>query len=166
MSIRGEDVSLTFQRHEESLLPRRPLICDGERGGERIKWQNLKNKISDYKTDDDGALREWAMEEYTENNNHRHLSHLYVAWPAYDTQKDPELAKAANIALDNRNRFNTGDATAGHGWMHKALVESRLKRGDGMVGSLLKMMNGTAYYSRSEERRVGKECRSRWSPYH
>src|SRR3989441_8249562 len=23
-----------------------------------------------------------------------------------------------------------------------------------------------AYYRRSEERRVGKECRSRWSPYH
>ena len=23
-----------------------------------------------------------------------------------------------------------------------------------------------AKYSRSEERRVGKECRSRWSPYH
>ena len=22
------------------------------------------------------------------------------------------------------------------------------------------------YYARSEERRVGKECRSRWSPYH
>ena len=24
----------------------------------------------------------------------------------------------------------------------------------------------TMYESRSEERRVGKECRSRWSPYH
>ena len=24
----------------------------------------------------------------------------------------------------------------------------------------------TADYLRSEERRVGKECRSRWSPYH
>src|SRR5690349_22511343 len=23
-----------------------------------------------------------------------------------------------------------------------------------------------SYYARSEERRVGKECRSRWSPYH
>ena len=23
-----------------------------------------------------------------------------------------------------------------------------------------------AYHDRSEERRVGKECRSRWSPYH
>ena len=25
---------------------------------------------------------------------------------------------------------------------------------------------GTTYQQRSEERRVGKECRSRWSPYH
>ena len=25
---------------------------------------------------------------------------------------------------------------------------------------------GAAYPARSEERRVGKECRSRWSPYH
>ena len=23
-----------------------------------------------------------------------------------------------------------------------------------------------SFYTRSEERRVGKECRSRWSPYH
>ena len=111
------------------------------------KWENLKNNISDYKYDVDGALREWAMDEYTENNNHRHLSHLYVAWPAYDTQNDPELANAANIALDNRNKYNTDDATAGHGWMHKALVEARLKRGDGMMKSLLQMMTGTAYYS-------------------
>ena len=26
--------------------------------------------------------------------------------------------------------------------------------------------NGFSCYKRSEERRVGKECRSRWSPYH
>jgi len=26
--------------------------------------------------------------------------------------------------------------------------------------------DNSAYYTRSEERRVGKECRSRWSPYH
>ena len=25
---------------------------------------------------------------------------------------------------------------------------------------------GTPEFTRSEERRVGKECRSRWSPYH
>ena len=27
-------------------------------------------------------------------------------------------------------------------------------------------MTGTTIKTRSEERRVGKECRSRWSPYH
>ena len=27
-------------------------------------------------------------------------------------------------------------------------------------------LSGEAYFERSEERRVGKECRSRWSPYH
>lgn len=130
------------------------MVCSiekavGREGSEEAieKWQDLKSKISDYKFDDDGALREWAMEEYEENNNHRHLSHLYVAWPAYETQSNPELAIAANIALNNRNKYNTSDATAGHGWMHKALVEARLKRGDGMMSSLLKMMNGTAYYS-------------------
>ena len=32
--------------------------------------------------------------------------------------------------------------------------------GSGLVG----LMN--LIYNRSEERRVGKECRSRWSPYH
>ena len=30
-----------------------------------------------------------------------------------------------------------------------------------------KLLSGNRrYYSRSEESRVGKECRSRWSPYH
>src|SRR2546430_949843 len=28
------------------------------------------------------------------------------------------------------------------------------------------LMYGHNYWNRSEERRVGKECRSRWSPYH
>ena len=31
---------------------------------------------------------------------------------------------------------------------------------------MVKKLVVTAYSSRSEERRVGKECRSRWSPYH
>ena len=35
----------------------------------------------------------------------------------------------------------------------------------GEVERVLKMVNGVIT-TRSEERRVGKECRSRWSPYH
>ena len=40
----------------------------------------------------------------------------------------------------------------------------------GIVGnaalSAFKLFAGVAGLTRSEERRVGKECRSRWSPYH
>ena len=37
--------------------------------------------------------------------------------------------------------------------------------GAGVLGGLLGA--GAMFFSsRSEERRVGKECRSRWSPYH
>src|SRR3712207_9119743 len=32
--------------------------------------------------------------------------------------------------------------------------------------SMMNYYNNYYYGSRSEERRVGKECRSRWSPYH
>ncbi|WP_199619318.1 glycosyl hydrolase family 95 catalytic domain-containing protein [Paenibacillus alkalitolerans] len=111
------------------------------------KWEALLAMLPDYKVDKDGALREWAMNEYTENNHHRHLSHLYPAWPAYETQNNMELVKAAIIAVENRNKYNTGDSTAGHGWMHKALVCARLKDGDGVVSSLLPMMTEEGYYA-------------------
>src|SRR3712207_9155276 len=34
------------------------------------------------------------------------------------------------------------------------------------INRMLKAVPGVNMYERSEERRVGKECRSRWSPYH
>jgi hypothetical protein len=111
------------------------------------KWEALLELLPDYKVDKDGALREWAMNEYTENNDHRHLSHLYPAWPAYETQNNMELRKAAIIAVENRNKYNSSDATAGHGWMHKALVCARLKDGEGVVSSLLPMMTDSGYYT-------------------
>ena len=33
-------------------------------------------------------------------------------------------------------------------------------------GRVLLLLTGVPALLRSEERRVGKECRSRWSPYH
>lgn len=111
------------------------------------KWSKLQQLLPDYKTNEDGSLKEWAVDEILDNDQHRHLSHLYCAWPAYEAQNDPDIAKAAVKALENRNNYNTTDATAGHGWMHKALVEARLKNGDGVVESMLPMMNGTAYYT-------------------
>lgn len=125
------------------------------------KWETLLRLLPDYSYDTDGSLKEWAMNEYTENNNHRHLSHLYVAWPAYDTEDNPKLAKAAGVALANRENYNFDDSTAGHGWMHKALVQARLKNGDGVVTSLLPMMSGDGYYlSLMTDHDTNRRCHS------
>ena len=35
-----------------------------------------------------------------------------------------------------------------------------------LLGTLCMVFAGVGWAKRSEERRVGKECRSRWSPYH
>ena len=35
-----------------------------------------------------------------------------------------------------------------------------------LLDEFIKLKISPAFYDRSEERRVGKECRSRWSPYH
>ena len=43
---------------------------------------------------------------------------------------------------------------------------SLLKVFSGYVTDRFQKRKATAFAGRSEERRVGKECRSRWSPYH
>ena len=74
--------------------------------------------------------------------------------------------------------FTEGRANStGHGFKHFELDYDELERNTGehylaMVdsGGDLNLWdyttNGWAGVGRSEERRVGKECRSRWSPYH
>ena len=41
-----------------------------------------------------------------------------------------------------------------------------IENGDEYWISGLKKRESNHHWARSEERRVGKECRSRWSPYH
>ena len=36
----------------------------------------------------------------------------------------------------------------------------------GVTGKITALLDAASFPYRSEERRVGKECRSRWSPYH
>ena len=116
---------------------------------ERIAaWEALSAKLPDYRFDESGALCEWAMKEYSENNKHRHISHLYAAWPAFETQTDEALAQACDQAIENRNRENEGeDDTASHGWVHKALVAARLKNADSAAHSLYMLTADHLYYS-------------------
>src|SRR3712207_7715863 len=64
--------------------------------------------------------------------------------------------------------FSSGSTAKDSVPLHKQLKESSrvpsaLKRAS---PSSEREVDGEKYVKRSEERRVGKECRSRWSPYH
>ncbi len=110
--------------------------------------EDFKQKLPEFKFDESGAIREWSMKEYKENNAHRHISHLYCAWPAYQTQHDDKLADACRQAIVNRNRENTGkDDTASHGWIHKALVEARLKNADSVYDILNLLVHSDIFYT-------------------
>lgn len=128
------------------------------------KWKKLMDRLPEYKYDDTGALCEWSMSEYEENNAHRHISHLYCAWPAYEANNNERLTAACNTAIANRNRENEGkDDTASHGWVHKGLVAARLKNGEVAYDLLNTLMSSDIYFSslmtdHNTDRSVGVYC--------
>ena len=80
------------------------------------------------------------------------------------------------MAMMNEMEYRTiGSALAGG---YRAAVYCRLSKDDDLQGESASIANqrdmlekycekqGWEVVARSEERRVGKECRSRWSPYH
>ena len=94
---------------------------NGENGSEQIKvWQDLKSKLPEYQLDGEpgsketntgggGALREWSTHWYTENNSHRHISHLYAAWPAYDTKNDKIWENSVRASRDFSIETDNGE---------------------------------------------------------
>ena len=61
--------------------------------------------------------------------------------------------------IDDIRKLASGDEG---GRTEYKLITGQLERGMETLCAFLNGEGGT----RSEERRVGKECRSRWSPYH
>jgi len=98
------------------------------------KWKAMLAKMPPYLVEPDGTLKEWAWPTLQEHYNHRHVSHLYGAWPGDDIDPDrtPQLARAAVIA-DRRRTFDTlatavaGETLAAYSRCHRALVGARLK---------------------------------------
>jgi hypothetical protein len=90
-----------------------------------IKWKAMLAKMPLYMIEKDGTLKEWAWPTLEENYNHRHVSHLYGAWPGDDINPDstPQFARAALMHDRKRNP----ETLAAHGLCHRALAGARLK---------------------------------------
>ena len=56
--------------------------------------------------------------------------------------------------------------TMGPTFIPRAEPEREVERGPSLLDRRIAGSGGAGVGTRSEERRVGKECRSRWSPYH
>lgn len=98
------------------------------------KWKVMLDKMPPYLTEPDGTLKEWAWPSIQERYSHRHVSHLYGAWPGdeIDPDRTPQLARAAEIA-NRRRTFDTmptavaGETLAAYARCHRALAGARLK---------------------------------------
>lgn len=102
--------------------------------------QELAAKLPEYQMDETGGLKEWSLPQMHDNHEHRHISHLYCAWPGVEAQHNVGLAESCRQAIRNRNVRNAGkDDTASHGWIHKGLVAARLKDGRSL-GEILRLL--------------------------
>lgn len=106
------------------------------------KWQELLDKLPPYLYDETGAVKEWATTSFDENNEHRHLSHLYCVWPLFETQNDEELKNACIQAIENRESENK----ASHALVHRSLICARLKDRNGLTDALSDLMSSRIYY--------------------
>ena len=118
------------------------------------KWKAMIAKLPPYLLESDGTLKEYASPTLADRYVHRHISHLYGAWPGDETDPDrtPQLAKAVVVA----DRHRIPERLAAHGRCHRALVGARLKDAY-MVDSELRQL--------IEEGNVGPTLRCSHDPY-
>jgi len=95
------------------------------------KWRQMLSKMRPYRINEDGALAEWIPPDLLDNYAHRHLSHLYPAFPGFEItrEKTPELFDACKVALAKRLEIGLASQT---GWSlaHMANIYARLGYGD------------------------------------
>ena len=83
--------------------------------------------------------------------------------------KDFKQGRLLYEALDSDVRLGILDELLQKGELNLAYFAKRFNVSNGAITAHVKKLHAAGLIeisTRSEERRVGKECRSRWSPYH
>ena len=104
------------------------LGIDNEKVNE---WESMLKAIPEYEINEDGAIKEWLHKDFLDNYHHRHQSHIYPLFPAYEIDKDSgEMFEAMKVAVEKRLVIGLKEQT---GWSlaHMANIYARLKDGAG-----------------------------------
>src|SRR3712207_9167506 len=87
---------------------------------------------------------------------------LIVNLSPADLKKDGSYLDLAILMGIMRDKLKVDDAYLEESvFLGELSLDAKIKSMRGIIAIVLSMLD-----KRSEERRVGKECRSRWSPYH
>ena len=147
-SFHGVVFRRTFPQLEESLIPRSRELYQSV-GGKYDKAKHVWSfpsgatiRFSHLDSDDDARKHDTAEYQYAAFDELTHFTEFMYTYITASRVRStiPEIPAMV------RSASNPGNI--GHAWVRKRFVEPAPQGG------------------RSEERRVGKECRSRWSPYH
>lgn len=93
-------------------------------------WECMLDGLPEYEVNEDGAICEWLDSRFSDNYEHRHLSHIYPVFPGYEVTKhsDPNLFPAFVKAVDKRGTVGLKDQT---GWSLAHMANIRARMGDG-----------------------------------
>lgn len=105
------------------------------------QWECILKGLPGYAINEAGAIREWLDFRYSDNYEHRHLSHIYPVFPGYEVTKEshPILFPAFEKAVDLRGSVGLKDQT---GWSlaHMANIRARMGNGAGAFECLETIM--------------------------
>jgi alpha-L-fucosidase 2 len=92
-------------------------------------WKAMPSKLPPYMINQDGAIKEWSRADLPDPYEHRHLSHIYAAFPGHEIGRDHPLYPAFRKAIDLR--LSRGMSSAS-GWslMHAANILVAWRDGD------------------------------------
>jgi alpha-L-fucosidase 2 len=93
------------------------------------QWQCMLTGLPEYEINEDGAIREWLDHRFSDNYEHRHLSHIYPVFPGYEVTREshPTLFPAFETAVDKRGTVGLKDQT---GWSLAHMANIRARMGD------------------------------------
>ncbi|MGP4040034.1 glycosyl hydrolase family 95 catalytic domain-containing protein [Gracilibacillus sp. D59] len=88
-------------------------------------WEEMLARIPAYQVNQDGGIREWMSEEFDENHEHRHLSHIYPIFPGQELVKEKEgrLFESFRKAVQKRKL----GAQTSWSFAHMASIYARLQ---------------------------------------
>jgi alpha-L-fucosidase 2 len=93
------------------------------------QWECILAGLPEYEINEDGAIREWLDHRFSDNYEHRHLSHIYPVFPGYEVTREshPTLFPAFETAVDKRGTVGLKDQT---GWSLAHMANIRARMGD------------------------------------